>query len=223
LEKSLIFKSLEKHQLKSILNNMILKEWEAGYFKNSLEETSNFNFIVSGRLKIYQINSKTGREYTIFILSSGDVFDIINLLDSEPHQVYWEAMDDLKILSISISKMRDYVLKYDQLNLSIFKYLARRMRMLENAVTDVCFHNTLTRLSNLLLNNINEDSKKLEIINNLPNEEIAKLIGTTRTVVNRHIQELKKAGVISVKRKQIDVENLQLLISMAERKYILQS
>jgi len=109
------------------------------------------------------------------------------------------------------------------LNLSIFKYLAQRMRMLENAVTDVCFHNTLTRLSNLLLSNINKDSKKLEIINNLPNEEIAKLIGTTRTVVNRHIQELKKAGVISVKRKQIDIENLQLLISIAERKYVLQS
>jgi CRP/FNR family transcriptional regulator, cyclic AMP receptor protein len=223
LEKSLIFKSLEKQQLKTVLNDMVLKKWEAGYFKNSIEDTSNFNFIVSGRLKIYQINSKTGREYTIFILSSGDVFDIINLLDSEPHQVYWEAMDDLMILSISITKMRDFVLKYDQLNLSIFKYLAQRMRMLENAVTDVCFHNTLTRLSNLLLSNINEDSKKLEIINNLPNEEIAKLIGTTRTVVNRHIQELKKAGVISVKRKQIDIENLQLLISIAERKYVLQS
>jgi len=223
LEKSLIFKSLEKQQLTSVLNDMVLKKWEAGYFKNSIEDTSNFNFIVSGRLKIYQINSKTGREYTIFILSSGDVFDIINLLDSEPHQVYWEAMDELMILSISITKMRDFVLKYDQLNLSIFKYLAQRMRMLENAVTDVCFHNTLTRLSNLLLININEDSKKLEIINNLPNEEIAKLIGTTRTVVNRHIQDLKKAGVISVKRKQIDIENLQLLISIAERKYVLQS
>jgi len=123
LEKSLIFKSLEKQQLKSVLNDMVLKKWEAGYFKNSIEDNSNFNFIVSGRLKIYQINSKTGREYTIFILSSGDDFDIINLLDSEPHQVYWEAMDELMILSISITKMRDFVLKYYQLILTIFKYL----------------------------------------------------------------------------------------------------
>ena len=121
-------------------------------------------------------------------------------------------MDDLEILNLSNNVMHEIILKYPVLNLAIFKYLGKRMRMLETAVTDVCFHNTLTRLSNLLFNHINDESKQLEVINNLPNDEIANLIGTTRTVVNRHIQELKKAGVISVKRKQIDVKNLKLII-----------
>jgi CRP/FNR family transcriptional regulator len=57
----------------------------------------------------------------------------------------------------------------------------------------------------------------LETINNLPNNEIANLIGTTRAVVNRNIQELKKAGAISVKRKQIIVENVEILKAISQK------
>ena len=71
-------------------------------------------------------------------------------------------------------------------------------------------------MSNLLLRYSNNQSHQLEVINNLPNNEIANLIGTTRAVVNRNIQELKKAGAISVKRKQIDIENIDILMAMAK-------
>ena len=94
------------------------------------------------------------------------------------------------------------------------------MRQLEEAATDISLHSTLIRLSHLLLNNINGHSHQLQLINNLPNNEIASLIGTTRAVVNRHIQELKKCGAISVKRSQIDIENVELLLAIAEEKYI---
>ncbi|MCK5442947.1 MAG: winged helix-turn-helix domain-containing protein [Maribacter sp.] len=59
----------------------------------------------------------------------------------------------------------------------------------------------------------------IEVNNNLPNEEIARLIGSTRAVVNRHIQELKKCGAITVKRNFIDVQNVKTLIAIAEDKY----
>jgi CRP/FNR family transcriptional regulator len=59
----------------------------------------------------------------------------------------------------------------------------------------------------------------LELINDLPNDEIASMIGTTRAVVNRHIQELKKAGAITTKRSHIDIKDLQALIAIAEEKH----
>ena len=92
------------------------------------------------------------------------------------------------------------------------------MRILEDETNEMCLHETLGRLSSLLLKYYNVQSQKLETINNLPNNEIANLIGTTRAVVNRNIQELKKAGAISAKRKQIEVKNVEILMAFAQEK-----
>ena len=220
LKDSALFKNLKSDVIHSILGQMSKEVWKAEVFKNSIEASNTLHFIISGRLKVFQINPKSGREHTIFILSKGDIYDIFNLLDNKKHQVYWETIDELEVLCITNKDMQNFILKNGVLNEAIFKYLGERMLILEQAALDVTMHNTLTRLANLLLKNINGKTQKLELINNLPNEEIASLIGTTRAVVNRHIQELKKTGAITVKRKQIDINNLKLLISIAEQKYI---
>jgi CRP/FNR family transcriptional regulator len=196
------------------------EKWKIKSFKNSGEVSSTFYFIVSGRLKVYKANPETGREHTVFVLSDGDVFDVLALLESKSHDVYWEALDDLEILKISMEDMRRWIADYPKTHKAIFNYLGERMQRLMDVATDVTLHSTLVRLSSLLLSNINGETQKLELIHNLPNREIALLIGTTRAVVNRHIQELKRCGAISVSRKKINVKNLELLLSITGEKYI---
>ncbi len=219
LKDSIFFGKLPTDELRTLLTAMAIEKWNAKTFKSGQEVTSKFHFIVSGRIKIYQINPNTGREYTIVILTKGNVFDVLFLMDDEVHNVYWEALEDIELLVMRTKEMRENVAKNPNLELAVINYLTVRMRVLEEVATDISLHSTLTRLANLLLKNINGHSHQLQLINDLPNEEIASLIGTTRAVVNRHIQELKSCGAISVKRKHIDVENLQLLISIAEEKY----
>lgn len=221
LKYSILFKDLDIKEQHKVLNQMIHVKWDKGVFKNSTECNLYLHFIVSGRLKVYQINPKTSREHTISILSKGDVFDVMNLMDTKVHIVYWETLDPLELLVIPNIEMVRLIEGCIKLQRSILLYLGSRMCMLEKASDDICLHNTFTRLSNLLIKYINEESHKLEVINNLPHEEIANLIGTTRAVVNRHIQQLKKVGAITVKRKRIDVENLQTLIAMADETCLL--
>jgi CRP/FNR family transcriptional regulator len=189
-------------------------------FKSSLEVASTFHFIVSGRLKVFKSNPDTGREHTVFVLSAGDVFDVLSLLDTKPHDVYWEALDVLEVLNIPMDQMRSWINEYPVMHKSILYYLGARMKQLMDVATDVTLHSTLVRLAALLLKNINGETRKLELINNLPNDEIAGLIGTTRAVVSRHIQELKRFGAISVSRKKINVKNLEILLLIAEEKYV---
>lgn len=220
LKDSLLFKNLSPDILRSFLDQMSYKHWKIGTIKSGTDsELSSLNFIISGRLKMYQINVDSGREHTFFILSKGDIFDVLRLMDNDVHIVYWEAIDDLELLSVPMEAMRLWITKYPSLNQSILYYLGKRMRLLESSTADSSLHNTLIRLSKLLLKNINGQSLKLELVNNLSNEELASLIGTTRAVVNRHIQELKKCDAISVKRKQIDIKNIQILLSIAEDKH----
>ena len=218
LKDSALFGDLNHDILHQLLLNIALEKWNDSVFISGKDlELSRFRFIISGRLKSYQINAETGREHTIYILSKGDVFDILYLLDDKIHEVYWETIDEIEVLNIPISKMRVLIETNPSLNKNMLLYLGKRMHFLEMAITDMSLHNTIVRLSKLLLNNINKQSNKLELINNLSNDEIASLIGTTRAVVNRHLQELKKCGAINIKHKQIDIKNINLLLSIAEK------
>lgn len=219
LIKSPFFRDSSTNSMQKLLSQMTLEKWTSKNFKSSVEVSSTFHFIVSGRLKVFKSNPDTGREHTVFVLSDGDVFDVLSLLDTKPHDVYWEALDTLEILKIPMEHMRHWINEFPEMHKSILYYLGSRMQQLMDVATDVTLHSTLVRLSSLLLKNINGETRKLELINNLPNDEIAGLIGTTRAVVSRHIQELKRCGAISVSRRQINVKNLEILLSIAEENY----
>lgn len=218
LKGSSFFEQMDTLSLKKLLTFMSLNYWDKGLFKDSLD--SQFNFIVSGRLKVFQSNPTTGREHTIFLLTSGDVFDIIGLLDREHHDVYWEAIETLEILTLPIEEMRCWVDKNPKMHQYILSYLGKRIRQLEHAKTDISLYTVVVRLAQLILQNIDVYSKELNTIEDLPNDEIANLIGTTGAVLNRHLQELKKCGAISLQRREIVINNIQLLLSIAEGKYI---
>ncbi len=220
LKSSPFFNDISVDSLKTLLTHMTPEHWRLNTFKNSADVTTAFHFIVSGRLKVYKLNPNSGREHTIYILGKGDVFDVLYLMDNGSHNIYWEAIDNIDVLRIEIGTMRQWMSGLPTMGNTVMHYMARRMRKLEEGAADISLHSTLVRLSGLLLRHINDDNHKLETINNLPNDEIAGLIGTTRAVVSRHIQQLKKCGAISVGRKNIDIKNLQLLISIAEEKYV---
>lgn len=60
------------------------------------------------------------------------------------------------------------------------------------------------------LNTINTDQPNL--IQDLSHEEIASMIGTVRKVLNRNIQKLKHDGIIDIKRKNIEIQDMQQLL-----------
>lgn len=220
LKDSMIFGSLPGSELRKFLGSMKPEKWPAGTFKNSSEVSFALHFIVMGKIKAFQINPNTGREHTIFILTSGSLFDIIYFLDRRPHDVYWEVLEDLELLSYPMEDMKRWLSEYPILNHTILRYLGHKMRQFEDTTADISLHNTLVRLAHLLLKHINEESHQLEVINNLSNDEIASLIGTTRAVVNRHIQVLKKCGAIRVSRKHIDIKDIEVLLSISEERLV---
>ena len=91
------------------------------------------------------------------------------------------------------------------------------MQRLEEFVIDISLEDTPTRLANLLIKNMNTTSNKIELIDNLSHRELAQLIGTTRAVVNRHIQDFKNDGILKVERKYIEILNVKELLNKTNR------
>src|SRR5665811_1035136 len=67
---------------------------------NQEKLNNNFYIILFGRVKMYQIDKLSGREITLFLLTSSDIFDLFCLLDGCEHQVFYECLD-LSLIHIS--------------------------------------------------------------------------------------------------------------------------
>ena len=183
----------------------------------------SFFVIISGRVKLSQINPKTGREYIIFLLEGGDAFDIISLLDGKEHEVLIEAIDELQLLKTPVTTARSWLDLHPEFNKNFLPYLGGRMRLLEESGSDLALYDTMTRLARLILRYVDHNNTKQEdeaypvkLINDLSHEVLAQMIGSVRKVVNLNIQKLKKEGTIASVRGKLSVKNLQNLLERFE-------
>lgn len=187
------------------------KKGASPFFADDL--LNSFYIIVNGRIKTYQLNFETSKEQTIFIYKSGDMFDVISLLDNKIHEVIYEVLEDCQVLEIPIERVRYWLENDITFNKKFFPYLAAQMRHTEELATELSLYETHDRLIHLLVQNLNQNNRfKYKLLQNLSNSEIAKLLGTVRHVVERALKQLKKDGVLETSRKNIKILNFQKLL-----------
>jgi CRP-like cAMP-binding protein len=189
------------------------------YFKKAetlfgRDELSRYFYVIqTGKIKTYQLNLENAKEQTIFILREGDMFDTITLLDGKPHDVMYEAMEDTVAFEMPIENVRYLIEHNPEFNRKFFPYLAKQMRHMEELVTDISLYSTEERLIKLLLQNLDPTNlMKYNLLHGLSNTEIAKLIGTVRHVVERHLKKLKKDGLIDGKSKRLQINHANKLL-----------
>lgn len=211
-----LLKGLPAEKLEGILDDLEEEIWPKHTCRVDRQKSLfHFYFVVSGRLKVYKLDSATGREFTLFILTKNDVFDLLCLLEKAEHPVFYETLDKVVLLSAPMEKMRNWIKENPGINSNILPYVCTQLRVMEEYASNITLIDISSRLAKLILKNINSQSQKLEMINDLSNEELANLIGSTRAVVNRHLQEFKNDGILTLGRQKVEVRNLKLLLERA--------
>lgn len=178
------------------------------------DDTLNyFYFIMRGKIKISQLNPQTGKEQTIQLLTRGDMFDIITLLDRQNHEYLSTALEESEVIQVPIRHIRDLIETNPAFNRYFFPYLGKQMRHMEDLAVDLSLYDVYHRLLRLFARNIEgEDESNLALINDLSHEELAALVGSVRKVVNRNLQQLKHEGIIDISRKQIILKDLEKIL-----------
>lgn len=211
-----LFEGATQQSMISLVENCKLKRLIKGTPCIGKDKTHyNFYFITNGKVKVFNLNN-SDKQFTLFILSKNDVFDVFTLINNQQHNVCYDVLQDLDVLVISIDALRDW-LKKNPLTLNcFFKYTIKKFELLESHILDLGTNNLTARLANLLLQHYNVKNHQIEGINDLTHDELAQLIGTSRAVFNHHIQEFKKAGIIHVSRKHIEILNILLLTELSQ-------
>jgi len=199
---------------------LVLKNKKNLYFKNgedplsSVDTLKYFYFVVSGKVKIYQFDLVNAKEQTLYLLSRGDMFDVVSLLDGQPNQYSSETLEDTHIVQVPLDDVKTMVLKDEQFRQYFYAYLAGQLKSMENLAVSLSFYDVYQRVLQLFARfTENRNGKtELKLIDNLKHEDIASLVGSVRKVVNRSLQKLKKDGIIEISRKNIHIKNFQKLL-----------
>ena len=178
------------------------------------DDTLRYFFIfLSGKVKIFQMNLNNAKEQTIYLMSRGDMFDTVSLLDGQTHEVMVETLEAGNALRLPIAKAREWMYDYPVFGEIILKYVARQLRQVEELATDLTLFDTQERLLKLIVQNMErKDAQGHGILDGLSHTELANLIGTVRHVVDRHMKKLKEEGVLENTRKKITLKNHEKLL-----------
>jgi len=220
---------LEKYRyyFETLLENPLFKDISPSSIKELLQLTNtrtcdhrtcvldtrdvshHFYIIITGKIKVYVFDIKTDRQLTLTLLTPNDVFSVMSLFGGLKRKVYYETLDRTELLSIPLPEMKKWMMKNHNFSLSLMKYMTFKIQNLENSVTDIVMEDIPTRLAKLLYQNMDKDTGVIDNINDLSHDEIGALIGTTRSVVNRHINYFKDQGILEVGRKHMKITCLE--------------
>ena len=176
-----------------------------------------FFIIISGKVKIFDINFETNREQTLYLLVRGDMYDVVTLLDNNLHNLASEVIEKGEAIRFPIDKVREWMKKYPTFEQLIYKYIAKQVRSVESLAIDLSLYSTKERLLKLLLRNKESiENRGIDLLSKLSHSEIASLIGTVRHIIDRHIKELKKEDVLDREQKRVTLKNAQKVLEMLE-------
>ena len=175
------------------------------FFEN--EEGDSFFMIVEGRIKV-TILGDDGREVILSMLTPGDFFGEMALLDNEPRSATAIAAEESELLSLSRADFQS-VATNRSITGALIKVLTARLRKANHQISTLALLDVYGRVARVILDMARDEGRRLKdgriAFRRATHQEIANRIGTTRETVTRMLKDLERQGLIQVDSKEIVV------------------
>mgnify|MGYP002631658516 FL=1 len=201
------FWNLTEEELGYISEKMVSKHYDAGQMI-LLEgsEGEQCFFVMEGSVKITRL-SKKGREVILAILSDGDFFGEMSLLDGEFRSANVVALDDTEVLTLNRNDFLLVLKIYPQIAIRLLKEMATRLRKSDRQISSLSSSDAEKRIAMCILRIADEKGviKKGQVsIPKIPiQQDIANMSGTSRETVSRALKLLVKEGFVQRNGKEL--------------------
>ena len=196
-----IFSNLDEKQISFIATKMRNKK----YLKSDIilmedEVGDTFFIILEGSVKVTR-DSEDGREVILAVLSSGNFFGEISLLDGKTRSANAIALEKTSLMILKRNDFLQLLNEIPQISISLLSELAKRIRKTDEQVENLAFSDAEKRIGISILS----ISEQLGVIKNglvkipkLPfHQDIANMAGTSRETVSRMLKLLETKKLIT--------------------------
>ncbi len=204
-----LFDGLAPAEIDEVLQMMVVRPYSAGAFIFSPPEAHDRLYLLhQGKVKIYLLTAQ-GREKLLHILVPGDAFGGLLLGGTVAALPHVQALEDVVVSSMDEEAFKRFMRAYPELCMNIFRYMThrhaadlQRLETLLHTKMDVRLVHTLLELGERLGR---AETEQLEVDSFFTHEELANLIGASRTTVSELISQLRRAGVLGGKGRRLVV------------------
>jgi len=214
LKKSDIFSKLKEEEFEAISGLFDTKQYknnETIFLEG--DSSDNFYLVASGSVKILK-HTVMGKDIILEMMSPGDVFGGVAVLDKKPYPASAEAMELASVIKISRHNLLKIMEEYPVLKLEIVKYFSDKLRDAHEMLKNIATERVERRIVSLLLKLSEkvgvEEGKFIKIDFPLTRQEIAEMVGTTVETCIRTMSKFQKDGLIKSSNNRIMIKSAPL-------------
>ena len=164
--------------------------------------------IISGKVKI-SYSSVDGHEAVLAILGTGDFFGELALLDDSPRSASAQAIEPTETLTLHRDEFLGFLDSNPLFARHVLNVLARRIRHLNNQISDIFFLDLPARLARNLLQLAEQHGRPtgdgITIDLSLTQTDLAEMTGATRVSINKALGRFRRAQWVSVEGRYVTV------------------
>jgi len=197
-----LFAFLKPADLDDLSNIIKVKKYRKGDTIFHQEDPgATLYIILSGQVKV-TINSTDGKEAILAILTVGDFFGELSLLDEEPRSANVVTMLDTQVIILHRRDFLNFLEIRHELAVYILALLSRRLREADKSLQDAVFLNLPARLAKRLLELGQKHGVKtdrgVEIELHMTQQDLADMVGASRIAVNKQLKLFEIQGLIDM-------------------------
>ena len=215
LESIDLFSELPHEEVEKISRNFHLQTRPRGAFIFLEGGTCEaFYIIAAGKVRLFE-TSLEGKQQSLFVVRERGYFDVLTLIDQEPHPIAAKTMSDVRLYVIHNKEMLDLTQRFPSIASNLLHEMARMLSQMATLIGDLSFGCVATRLSRLILEHAHDEGITTPEGIHLPWEmtqlEIAHLIGTSREVVSRILHRMQQEHLIHTTHDELVIDDLKRL------------
>jgi CRP/FNR family cyclic AMP-dependent transcriptional regulator len=175
--------------------------------------------VIQGRVKVQSVASD-GEEVLLSLLGPGEVFGELALLDDKPRSATVVAAERCRLLVVSRASFRSILVQVPSLGVRLLQILAGHVRRLSTRLEDFAALDVRTRLARALLDlgtrfGMPGARNSTRITLRLSQQELGRLVGATREMVNKCLREWANRRIVQHARGFVLIVNERTLQTIA--------
>jgi CRP/FNR family cyclic AMP-dependent transcriptional regulator len=169
------------------------------------DETSSLYVILSGKVRVYSSDDKS-KEVTLMIQEAGTHFGELALLSDEPRSATVETLEKTVCGIISKADFLNWLKQNPDVAIVLLGVLSEKIRFLTEKVKQMALSNVYERTIKVLYEMAKPEGDILVIHDKPTQQELATMVGASREMINKIMNELTKGEYIVIQDKTLRIE-----------------
>jgi CRP-like cAMP-binding protein len=179
------------------------------------DRTDHVVVVLEGRVRV-SVAAADGRDLVVAVRGPGDLIGELAAIDrDQPRSASAFALEPMTVLVVAADDFEAFLQQSPTASLAVLRTLTRRLRLASRIQMEFGSFDTVARVARRLDELAGEHGEEtpegVRIALPLTQEELAGWVGASRESVARALRQLRDAGVISTRRRNVVIHDREAL------------